>query len=139
MPEPDTPVTQLIVPSGILIEIQSEGTEVREDDVLARTDDYIAMMRRKAAGDWLRVQRKTAKMTQKDLAQALDLDYYTFISQIESGSGRVPTSLYRKWALALELDPVQFSRHLVSFYDPALYEALGYSSESDEEGCVDSA
>jgi transcriptional regulator with XRE-family HTH domain len=79
---------------------------------------------RKDAGRWLKQQRQTAGLSQVQLSQQLGLKYYTFISQVENGFGRVPVSLMEQWARALNLDPTGFARQLVSFYDPQLYSLL---------------
>ncbi len=82
--------------------------------------------RRKLAGQWLKAQRKALKLTQKDLAKQLALEYYTFISQIESGHGRVPSTLYVAWATALNIETASFARKMLEFYDPHIFNALGY-------------
>lgn len=83
-----------------------------------------AKEQRKRAGDWLKGLRAAAGLSQIDLAQRLDLKYYTFISQIENGFGRVPTESMEAWAKALGVDPPGFARQLLSFYDPELHRLL---------------
>jgi transcriptional regulator with XRE-family HTH domain len=63
-------------------------------------------------------------MSQRDLANALDLDYYTFISQLENGRGRIPPQRYVDWAEALGQEPRSFVKTLLSFYDPITYGIL---------------
>jgi hypothetical protein len=58
------------------------------------------------------------------LAGKLGLKYYTFISQVETGFGRVPTDSMEAWARALGADPPFFARELLSFYDPELHRLL---------------
>jgi transcriptional regulator with XRE-family HTH domain len=79
---------------------------------------------RKEAGTWLRELRQSAGLSQIDLAARLDLKYYTFISQVETGYGRVPTGSMEAWAKALGVKPPEFAKRLLSFYDPALYKLL---------------
>ena len=79
---------------------------------------------RKAAGAWLQEMRKTAGLSQLELAGRLGLKYYTFISQVENGYGRVPSESMEAWALAIGLAPADFARHLLSYYDPELYRLL---------------
>jgi ribosome-binding protein aMBF1 (putative translation factor) len=79
---------------------------------------------RKQAGSWLREKRQKAGLSQMDLANRLGLRYYTFVSQIENGFGRVPSHLLAAWARALGVRPSQFARVLLGYYDPALYRAL---------------
>ena len=64
---------------------------------------------RKQAGKWLREQRCRLGISQRELALRVNMDYYTFISQIEAGRGRVPADRYYDWAKAMELDPKEFA------------------------------
>lgn len=79
---------------------------------------------RKLAGDWIKELRAAAGLSQIQLAQRLGLKYYTFVSQIENGFGRVPTESMEAWARALGVEPQVFARRLVSYYDPTLYRLL---------------
>ena len=79
---------------------------------------------RKKAGSWLKGLRTAAGLSQTDLAGRLGLKYYTFISQVENGFGRVPTDTMEAWAAALETPAPEFARILLSFYDPELYRLL---------------
>jgi transcriptional regulator with XRE-family HTH domain len=79
---------------------------------------------RKQAGTWLKELRGRAGLSQVELAQALGLKYYTFISQVENGFGRVPTDSLEAWARALDVDPPQFTRELLAYYEPELYRLL---------------
>ena len=79
---------------------------------------------RKQAGAWLREKRQAAGLSQMDLSQKLGLKYYTFISQVENGFGRVPSESMEAWAAALGLAPSDFARHLLSYYDPDLHRLL---------------
>ena len=63
-------------------------------------------------------------MSQLQLAERLDLKYYTFVSQVENGFGRVPTESMEAWARALGVEPPAFARQLLSFYDPELHRLL---------------
>jgi transcriptional regulator with XRE-family HTH domain len=79
---------------------------------------------RRAAGGWLKKLRADAGLSQIDLARKLDLKYYTFISQVENGFGRVPTESMEAWARAVGIDPTSFARRLLAFYDPELHRLL---------------
>jgi transcriptional regulator with XRE-family HTH domain len=79
---------------------------------------------RKQAGTWLKELRGRAGLSQMELAQRLGLKYYTFVSQVENGFGRVPTESMEEWAIALSVPPADFARQLLSFYDPVLYRLL---------------
>ena len=79
---------------------------------------------RKQAGAWLKELRAQAGLSQIELAAILGLKYYTFISQVENGFGRVPTDSLEAWAKALGAEPSAFARELLSYYEPELYRLL---------------
>jgi transcriptional regulator with XRE-family HTH domain len=79
---------------------------------------------RKRAGAWLKQHRQAAGLSQMDLAQKLGFKYYTFISQVENGFGRVPSESMEGWAAAIGVPAPEFARTLLSFYDPDLYRLL---------------
>mgnify|MGYP002387696940 CR=1 FL=1 len=79
---------------------------------------------RQEAGRWLRSLREARGLSQRDLAKAVGIDYYTFISQIESGRGRVPPAQTRAWAAALKLSPRDLAINLMRFYDPLSHELI---------------
>ena len=45
---------------------------------------------RKVSGAWLREKREAAGLSQKAVAELVGFDYYTFISQVECGRGKIP-------------------------------------------------
>jgi transcriptional regulator with XRE-family HTH domain len=79
---------------------------------------------RKETGAWLQAKRKAAGLSQIQLAEKLGLKYYTCVSQVEIGLGRVPSESMEPWARALGLAPAEFAWHLLSYYDPALHRLL---------------
>jgi transcriptional regulator with XRE-family HTH domain len=79
---------------------------------------------RKQAGAWLKQLRGKAGLSQIELAERLGLKYYTFISQVENGFGRVATECMDARATALDMVPAAFARELLSYYDPELYRLL---------------
>lgn len=79
---------------------------------------------RLALGTWMKSLREAKGLSQRDLADILQLEYYTFVSQLENGRGRVPQNRYRDWAKALGVEPREFVTVLLSYYDPACYEIL---------------
>jgi transcriptional regulator with XRE-family HTH domain len=79
---------------------------------------------RKQAGAWLKELRGKAGLSQIQLADLLGLKYYTFISQVENGFGRVPVESMEAWARALNTNPSDFAKRLLSFYEPELYRLL---------------
>jgi transcriptional regulator with XRE-family HTH domain len=96
------------------------------NSLLDRQSDAAQSLRRDV-GIWLREERKRAGYSQTDLAKKLGLEYYTFISQIENGRGRIPSSRYADWADALNISRREFALRMVKYYDPHTYELIvGY-------------
>ena len=83
-----------------------------------------ARLLRKEAGDWLKQRRADAGLSQVALAERLGMKYYTFISQVENGFSRVPTEAMEAWAVQLGLEPSEFTKHLLLYYEPELYRLL---------------
>lgn len=79
---------------------------------------------RKDAGAWLRSLREARGLSQRELAQRVAVEYYTFISQIESGRGRIPPDRYELWAKALDVNVSHFVKSLMRYYDPITYQLL---------------
>jgi transcriptional regulator with XRE-family HTH domain len=91
--------------------------------VQKRSDMDVQELRR-AGGQWLRELREQRGLSQRQLAKLVGAEYYTFISQLETGRGRVPPDRYRTWAAALGVDAAVFVRELLRFYDPVTFEIL---------------
>lgn len=79
-------------------------------------------------GVWLKSLREAHGLSQRQLADKLSLDYYTFISQLETGRGKIPSSRYLDWAKALDQNPKEFMKTLLSCYEPEAYNILFSSS-----------
>ncbi|MCO5070375.1 MAG: helix-turn-helix domain-containing protein [Rhizobiaceae bacterium] len=79
---------------------------------------------RKDGGQWLKHLREQAGYTQRSFAVAVGVDYYTFISQIETGRGSVPKERYSAWAETLGLQPKDFLRQYMKFFEPISYDIL---------------
>ena len=79
---------------------------------------------RKSAGQFLRDRRLDAGITQRDLARALGLGYSQMVSQIEAGKARVPPARYVEYATALKMDPKDFVKELLRYYDPDAWRIL---------------
>jgi transcriptional regulator with XRE-family HTH domain len=87
---------------------------------------------RQEAGRWLRELRETRGLSQRELAQKVGAEYYTFISQLEHGRGRIPPDRYLVWAKALGIEPREFVQGLMSYYDPVTYDIIfGRDSRPD--------
>lgn len=75
-------------------------------------------------GQWLKSLREEHGLSQRQLATKLSLDYYTFISQLETGRGRIPAARYLEWANVLNQDPKDFVKTLLSNYEPETHSIL---------------
>src|ERR1700751_5323459 len=84
---------------------------------------------RREGGKWLKEQRERAGLSQRQLAEQVGAEYYTFISQLETGRGRIPPDRYLVWAEALGVEPEFFVRNLLRSYDPVTYSILFGKSE----------
>ena len=89
---------------------------------------------RTQAGAWLRELREGRGLSQRELAQKVGAEYYTFISQLEHGRGRIPPDRYLVWASALQVDPREFVRGLMSYYDPVTYDIVFGGEAAAETG-----
>lgn len=89
-----------------------------------KTTPEEAKEQRAALGSWLKQIRESRNLSQRELADRLSLDYYTFISQLENGRGRIPVHRYSEWADALSQDRRTFVRTLLSYYEPTTYKVL---------------
>jgi transcriptional regulator with XRE-family HTH domain len=80
--------------------------------------------RRRDGGKWLRELREARGLSQRQFAELTGSEYYTFISQLETGRGRIPPDKYRLWAEVLGIDAKLFVRKLMSYYDPVTHDIL---------------
>jgi len=71
---------------------------------------------RNPSGAWLCQLREKRGLSQRELAKRVGAEYYTFISQLEAGRGRLPPDHYLVWAGALGVEPREFARTLMSYY-----------------------
>jgi transcriptional regulator with XRE-family HTH domain len=79
---------------------------------------------RKEAGRWLRGLRESRGLSQREVAEQTRTEYYTFVSQLETGRGRIPAEQYLLWAETLGVDPKIFVRMLLQYYDPVTHDVL---------------
>jgi len=91
---------------------------------LNKTTPEEAKENRVTLGLWLRALREEKELSQRELADSLSLDYYTFISQLENGRGKIPSHRYVEWAQALGQDPREFVKMLLKHYEPTTFNVL---------------
>lgn len=90
---------------------------------------------RQEAGRYVKSLREAAGLSQRELAKVVGIDYYTFISQIESGRGRIPPLQMKAFAKAFEVSEREFAITLMQYYDPISYEMI-FGSVSAAKGIV---
>ena len=88
-----------------------------------RTSSDVLQLRREG-GRWLKACREQAGLSQRQLADQVGAKFYTFISQLETGHGRIPPDKYYEWAKALKLDTREFVKTLMKYYDPVTFGIL---------------
>lgn len=86
---------------------------------------------RREGGRWLKELREKAGLSQRQMADAVGADYYTFISQLETGRGRIPPDRYEIWARALNISPRYFVREVLRYYDPITFSLLFDNATED--------
>jgi transcriptional regulator with XRE-family HTH domain len=79
---------------------------------------------RREAGRWLKERREARGLSQYQLAELIQVEYHTYVSQLETGRGRVPPDKYEIWAQALGIDARDFVLALLPYYDPVTYKIL---------------
>jgi ribosome-binding protein aMBF1 (putative translation factor) len=79
-------------------------------------EDIAVAERRREAGEWLRKCREALGLTQQQISRALDIEYYTFITQIENGHARIPERLYVKYADILGIQHDKFLARCLYYY-----------------------
>lgn len=88
---------------------------------------------RRTAGRWLKELREARGLSQRALADLVGAEYYTFISQLETGRGRIPPDRYEDWAAALGVPAAEFVRTLIKYYDPVTYGILFHDSPTEDD------
>lgn len=96
-----------------------------------RTAPEVQELRREG-GKWLKELREKSGLSQRQLANAVGADYYTFISQLETGRGRIPPDRYEAWANALGVRPDRFVRDVLRYYDPITFGLLFEGIETED-------
>jgi len=80
--------------------------------------------KRQAAGEYLKLVRTEANLTQRELALKVGFDYYTFISQLEGGHGRLPDVQWAVYADACNVSRQEFCKNLLFHYQPEIHQML---------------
>jgi len=84
----------------------------------------MASMLTRKAGAYLKECRKKAGLTQREVAEHLNEDYYTLIAQLEAGHGAMPSHMYPAYSEALGVPADEFVKEMLRYYEPPTYFAL---------------
>ena len=79
-------------------------------------------------GNWMKTRREELGLTQNDLAKLLNYEYYTYISAIESGKGRIPPEKYEAFAKALKMPALDLYKIILRHEDPYGFK-IAYGKE----------
>tara|TARA_R110002020_G_scaffold32222_2_gene99342 strand:- start:1483 stop:1776 length:294 start_codon:yes stop_codon:yes gene_type:complete len=74
--------------------------------------------------NYLKKSREAKKLSQNDLAKELGFEYYTFISQCETGAVRIPPKVMKAWAKAIDIPLEEFCKTLLKQYHPEFYTGI---------------
>ena len=75
-------------------------------------------------GQWLKEKRVAAGLSQRELSEKAGFEYYTFISQLETGRGRVPAERYEGYAKALGVPARDFAMRMLQAYENSTFKLL---------------
>lgn len=78
----------------------------------------------------LRGLREAAGLTQHEMAKLVGQKYFTFISQVENGRVRIPTTDTELWARILGVDTQAFAKECVRFYETDEYFRSIYGKDT---------
>ena len=79
---------------------------------------------RREGGRLLKRLREARGLSQRELCAMVGGGVYTFISQLETGRGRIPPDKLRVWAEALGFPPRDFTKMILPYYDPETFAIL---------------
>jgi transcriptional regulator with XRE-family HTH domain len=85
---------------------------------------------RREGGRLLKRLREARGLSQRELCALVRGGTYTFISQLETGRGRIPPEKLRIWAEALGLTASNLAKLLLPYYDPEVYAILYSDGEA---------
>ncbi len=96
---------------------------VSHDDAGVPKEELLSL--RREGGLWLKELRTKAGLSQREFADRLGADYYSFISQLEGGKGQPPIGKLEVFANALGVPHYDFAINFLRYYNPALFRMLG--------------
>ncbi|MCX5512234.1 XRE family transcriptional regulator [Kaistia algarum] len=85
---------------------------------------------RRKAGAYIRHLRQANGLTQLELAQLVEIGWYTNVGQIEQGKTALSPKQMHLWADAFGVDRSVFAKRLMFHYEPHYWEMIFGNSRS---------
>lgn len=82
-----------------------------------KTQNELSDKRKRRWGSELKMLREAAGLTQEQLTKLVNQNYFTFISQVETGRARIPPADTELWARILGADTQHFAKKCVEAYE----------------------
>ncbi len=89
---------------------------------------------RKGFGEWLRVRREAAGVTQLDVSLALGHSYVSMVSQVERGRSLIPAQDLAQWAATIKVKPKEFALKYLYWCHPEVSAMLTGRNVFEAEG-----
>lgn len=87
-------------------------------------------VKRAQIGSLIKGLRENARLTQNEFAKLVGQEYFTMISQVETGRVRVPPADTELWARVLGVDPQAFAKECVRHYEVDEYFKAIYGKDT---------
>ncbi|MFC5039070.1 helix-turn-helix domain-containing protein [Tianweitania sediminis] len=73
---------------------------------------------------YLKELREAIGLSQREIASLAGFEYYTFVSQIETGAAKLPPAQMKRYAEIVKASPREFAITLLRHYEPHHYEMI---------------
>lgn len=100
------------------------GRPPRLESTVAKKDEFIQETRHRIIGGWLKERREAVRLTQKQIADAMGIEYYTFVAAMEAGRARVPQDKYELYAKLLKVPALDLVKRVLRAEDPYAFKII---------------
>ena len=106
---------------------------VEKKETMKMAGHYVRSLRTRKKLRWTDPEDNSSRdMTQKMVTDEVGLKHYTVVSQVETGTMRIPPHSTAAWAKALKVNRSDFAKALLSFYEPQRFlDAYGVRGLND--------
>ena len=101
--------------------------------MVAKKNQRFDAAKRQQIGGLIRDLRVAAGLTQNEFAKLVGQEYFTMISQVETGRVRVPPSDTKAWADTLGVDVQAFAKECVRSYETEAYFLAIYGTNTERK------